>query len=382
MEFIYKLLDDIRSEFYNIFHDGGATLLLVVALPLYTIIYSTAYGSEVVRDVPIAVVDEDHSTSSRALIKGLMSGPNTTLSYEPSNLADAQRLFFANKAFGIVYIPNGFERDLLSGAQADIGVILDGSHLLLYRQVLKQVATDALTRGAHVELMRLTELGTEPQVAHSVVEPLSLDVHYAYNRALGYRSFVMPSVMIVIVQQTLIIGLSMIAARRRQRGLSVEPLTPICMLSKILVYTLIYGANLTILLSVLWPAFGFPFNDNIVNVVLFLLLYVVASLSLGIAVAQLFKRREAPLLLLLGTSVPILLLAGVSYPREAYPEWIYIAGRIFPSSSGVDGFIALASRGATLGEVSTELATLAILTIIYTTLAFAINKSLLERRKF
>lgn len=379
---MYKLLEYIRSEFYALFRDGGALLLLVVALPLYTIIYSTAYGGEVVHDVPIAVVDEDRTPSSRALIGGLMSGPNTLLCYEPSNMAEARELFYSNKAFGIVYIPNDFERHLLSGSQANIGVILDGSHLLLYRQVLEQVATDALTQGAGLELMRLTEQGAAPQVAAAVVEPMQFDVHHLYNRALGYGSFVMPSVMIVIVQQTLVIGLSMMAARRRQQGLRIEPITPLGILSKILVYIFIYGANLTILLTLLWPAFGFVFNAKIGDVALFLLLYVVASLSFAIALSQLFKRREAPLLLLLWSSVPILLLAGVSYPREAYAEWIYHVGRIFPSSSGVDGFIALASRGATLSEVATELATLAILTVIYLALALIINKSLLARQKF
>lgn len=377
-----NLLSDIRNELSAIFHDPGALLLLVVALPLYTIIYSTAYGSEVVSDVPICVVDDDKTSSSRDLIEGFMSGPNTILSYEAINLSEAQKLFYSNKIYGIIYIPNGFERCLLSNQQANIGVILDGSHLLLYRQVLEQVASDALTKGATVELMRLTQMGETPQSAMSVVEPITIDIHHMYNKALGYGSFVMPSVVMVIIQQTLVIGLAMIAARRRQKGLYIEELTTINIVSKILVYTFIYGINLIIILGVIWPIFGFPFNANITDVTLFLVLYIIASLSLGMVVSQLFKRREAPLMLLLWSSVPILLLAGVSYPREAYPEWIYLLGRILPSSSGVDGFIAIASRGATLDEVANELYTLAILTIIYTSLAITANKIMLSGRKF
>ena len=377
-----NLISDIRNELSAIFYDPGALLLLVVALPLYTIIYSTAYGSEVVRDVPICVVDDDKTSSSRGLIEGVMSGPNTTLSYNATNLAEAQELFYGNKIFAIVYIPNGFERCLLSNSQANIGVILDGSHLLLYRQVLEQVASDALTKGATVELMRLTKMGEAPQSVMSVVEPIVLDIHHMYNKALGYGSFVMPSVVMVIIQQTLVIGLSMIAARRRQRGLNIERLTASSITAKVLVYMLIYGINLTIILVVVWPIFGFPFNANTTDVILFLVLYIIATLSLGMVVSQLFRQREAPLMLLLWSSVPILLLAGVSYPREAYPEWIYLLGRILPSSSGVDGFIAIASRGATLDEVFNELYTLAILTIVYTSLAIAVNKIKINSRKF
>ena len=227
--------------------------MLVVALPLYTIIYSTAYGGEVVHDVPIAVVDEDRTPSSRALIGGLMSGPNTLLCYEPSNMAEARELFYSNKAFGIVYIPNDFERHLLSGSQANIGVILDGSHLLLYRQVLEQMATDALTQGAGLELMRLTEQGAAPQVAAAVVEPMQFDVHHLYNRALGYGSFVMPTIVVVIIQQTALIGIALVAVRRRLRGEMCVAKT-IChatidALAKIFVYTILYSVNLTIILG-------------------------------------------------------------------------------------------------------------------------------------
>jgi ABC-2 type transport system permease protein len=112
------------------------------------------------------------------------------------------------------------------------------------------------------------------------------------------------------------------------------------------------------------------------DVAIFVALYIVASWAMGMCLAQLFKRRETPLLFLLSTSVPILLLAGVSYPREAYDSWLYDLGRLLPSSSGVDGFIAIASRGASLGDVIPEIATLLLLTAIYLSTAIVINSYL------
>jgi ABC-2 type transport system permease protein len=103
-------------------------------------------------------------------------------------------------------------------------------------------------------------------------------------------------------------------------------------------------------------------------------LYILSILALGLAIAPLFKRREAPLMLLLCTSVPILLLAGVSYPREGYAEWLYELGRLLPSSSGIDGFIALASRGATLSDILPEICSISILIIAYIGIAIATNR--------
>lgn len=379
--FFTNLKSDIRAELSAIFHDSGALLLLVIALPLYTIIYSTAYGSEVVRNVAIGVVDEDKTSSSRELINGIISGPNTAIRYEPQSIHEAQQLYYDDKIFGIVYIPHGYEHNLLSNTQANIGLILDGSHLLLYRQVLEQVATDALTHGATIELMRLVERGESEPSAMATIEPVTLDMHHLYNRSLGYGSFVMPSVIMVIIQQTLVIGLAMIAARRRRKGLGIENISASSTIAKILVYQIIYGVNLTIILGIAWQVFGFPYVGDTIDIALFVALYIIATLALGMAVAQLFKRRESPLLLLLSTSVPILLLAGVSYPREAYDSWLYNIGRLLPSSSGVDGFIALSSRGATLSDILPEIITLSLLAIIYFALALIINKKLQQNHE-
>ena len=360
----------VRCEFSTIFHDGGALLLLVIALPLYTIIYSFAYGSEVVRDVDIAVVDNDNSSSSRIFVEGLTDGPNTKLRYRAPSLDEAKALFFAGEVYGIIDIPHGFEANLLTGNQANIGLILDGSHLLLYRQVLEQVASDALQRGAMIELLRLTNHGIDKNVALSIIEPVNIKIHHIYNRALGYGTFVMPSVVMVIIQQTLVIGLAMIATRRRHS----EKLTLANIIAKILVYMIIYGVNLTIILCVIWNIFGFANVGNTTDIVLFMALYLLSTLSLALIISMLFHKRESPLMLLLWCSVPILLLAGVSYPREAFPEWLYWIGRVLPSSSGVDGFIAIASRGASLDDIKTEVTTLLVLSVIYMTLAIIINK--------
>ena len=205
---LYRLfIGAIRAEFSAIFRDGGAMLILVFATMIYTVIYSVAYGREVVTDVVIGVVDDDRTQSSRRLIDGLSSGPNTRVGYEPISINDAEDMFYHNDIYGVVYIPQGYEREQLSGRQADVGVVLDGSHLLLYRQVLEQAAADILTRGAEVEVQRLMAAGVNGAAIKGVVEPVVYESHILYNPSLGYGSFVMPSILVVIIQQTMLLQL-------------------------------------------------------------------------------------------------------------------------------------------------------------------------------
>lgn len=367
------LLSSMHNEFRMIFSDGGVLLIIVFAMLIYTTIYSLAYGKEVVESVAIAVVDSDKTPSSRVLINGLSSGPNTAVCYEVASVDEARRLFYERKVYGIVVIPNGFEGDLLSWKQANIATILDSSHLLLYRQVLEQATKDALTDGATIEAMRMVTRGVDDVEAATIIQPIEYEEHVLHNSAMGYGSFVMPSIVVVVIQQTLLIGLAMLGVRRKKMPVSNASIM-IGIFAKILTYLIIYGINLIIILGILWPIFGFPYEGRTIDVVVVFALYITASVALGLALSHLFSKREAPLMLLLWSSIPILLLAGVSYPKEAFPEWLHLLGRVFPSSSAVNAYVNIGTAGASLGNVMTDIVTLVVLSIVYICLAFFAEK--------
>jgi len=378
MSFVKVFISTVKDEIRAIFCDAGAMLILVFAMLIYTVIYSVAYGKEVVTDVAIGVVDEDNTQSSQRLIDGIRSGPNTMVAYEPVSMADAEELFYDGDIYGVVYIPSRYEQRLLSGRQANAGVVLDGSHLLLYRQVLEQAAADILTQGAGVEVSRLMASGVDVSFIKGIVEPVIYDSHTLYNPTLGYGSFVMPTIVVVIIQQTALIGIALIAVRRRLRGEMYVAKT-ICrattdVLAKILVYTILYGVNLTIILGVIWPIFGFPNVGRTQDVALLMLIYCIAVISLSLTISHLFRRRETPIIVLLWCSVPVLLLAGLSYPKEAFPSWLYALGELLPSSSAVRAFVDIGTMGASLVDVTGELYMLLFLAVGYLLTAIITEK--------
>lgn len=385
MSFVKVFISTAKDEIRAIFCDAGAMLILVFAMLIYTVIYSVAYGKEVVTDVAIGVVDEDNTQSSQRLIDGIRSGPNTMVAYEPVSMADAEELFYDGDIYGVVYIPSGYEQRLLSGRQANVGVVLDGSHLLLYRQVLEQAAADILTQGAGVEVSRLMASGVDASFIKGIVEPVIYDSHTLYNPTLGYGSFVMPTIVIVIIQQTALIGIALVAVRRRSRGEVHAPGTissaAVKVMAKILVYTILYGVSLTIILGVVWPIFGFPYTGRTQDVVLLMLIYCIAVISLSLTISHLFRRREAPIIILLWCSVPVLLLAGLSYPKEAFPSWLYALGELLPSSSAVRAFVDIGTMGASLADVSAELRMLLCLAVGYLLTAIIAEKMDIVNKK-
>ena len=347
----------VKRELRLIFEDSGALLLLVFAMLIYATIYSIAYGAEVVERVPIAVVDCDNSWLSREMIVGLGEGEGVVVAYEVESVSEAQHLFYNRDVYGVVVIPHGFEQDVLAMKGATISLILDGSHLLLYRAVLEQTMADIMSQRSGGAVSLTTEV--------------------LYNRSLGYGSFVMPSIVVLLVQQTLLIGVGMVAIRRR-RHRSIIKNNGWCYSvwqvgSITLAHIIIYGLSLTFVLATIWPAFGFPSNGRIWEIALLMVVYIIACSAMAQMLSHLFTRREAPILTLLWSSVPILLLAGLSYPKEAFPEWLYIIGRLFPSSSAVEGFVALNTMGVSLKNIMPEMLNIVILAFLYTFIAIILE---------
>ena len=132
---------------------------------------------------------------------------------------------------------------------------------------------------------------------------------------------------------------------------------------------MIYSVTTFYILGLHYKLFHYPMNGATGTIVVFMLAYMAACIALGIAISTLFRYRENSLLLLLWTSIPLLMLSGVSYPREGIPDWLFNLGQIFPSSHGVNAFIRIQSMGASLSEVLPEIRMLCILALVYGGLA-------------
>ena len=367
----------IRNEFHTIFTDKGVILILVFALLIYATAYSLAYGSQVLRNVPIGVVDECRTPTSRALIDAFNSGPNTYVAYTPTSMEEAKELFHARKIYGVVYIPSDYERNLYGGEQANVAIYCDASYFLMYRQVFQELVTSIGQTGAMVEFQRLVAKGANIPQARATTQPVIYQSHNLFNPYLGYGTFVMPAIIMVIIQQTMLIGIGMIGGTWREFGL-YHKLCPAgrrrmstlpIVVGRALVYALIYAVTCTLVLGLLYRLFHFPMNGDPWTVGIFMVAYMSACIAMGIAVSTLFRYRENSLLLLLWTSIPMLMVSGVSFPREGIPEWLYNLGQLLPSSHGVDGFIRVQTMGASTAEVFGEIKWLIILTIVYGGLA-------------
>ena len=259
----------VRNEFRTIFKDGGVMLILIFALIIYATAYSLAYGSQVLRNVPIGVVDECRTPTSRSLIDTFNAGPNTYVAYNPTSMEEAKELFYGRKIYGVVYIPSDYGEKLYGGEQANVAIYADASYFLMYRQVFQEVVTSIGKTGAMVEFQRLIAKGANIPQAQATTQPVIYQSHNLFNPYLGYGTFVMPAIIMVIIQQTMLIGIGMIGGTWREFGL-YRKLCPAgrrrmstlpIVLGRGLVYALIYAVTCTYILGLHYRLFLDPGAD-------------------------------------------------------------------------------------------------------------------------
>lgn len=363
----------MRNEYRAIFSDPGVMLVIVFAIFIYATLYSFGYNNEVLQNVPIAVIDNDRTHASRALTTSFDAGPNTYVAYDVPDMESAKDLFFDHKVYGIVYIPRDYEKNLVGGLQANVSIYCDASYFLMYRQVFQEIVASISTSGAMVGFQRLVAKGINIPQAKAVTQPVIYQSHNLFNPYLGYGTFIMPAIIIVILQQTALIGIGMIGGTWREYNLYAR-LTPPgrkrlstipTVFGKALTYISIYAVTATYVLTVHYHMFGYPMNGNLLDCAAVIIPYLLACIFMGIAVSTLFSRRENSLCWMLWTSIPILLLSGASLPKECFPHWLYMFGKIFPSSSAISAYIRVQSMGASFEEILPEIEALWRLVLIY-----------------
>lgn len=336
---ILRFTKTIHSEYRTIFTHSGVMLVMIFAPLIYAVLYSSAYAKQVATEVPIAVIDHSNTHSSRALASTLNASPYIDITHKATDMPAAQRLLFDENIYGVIYIPQDYEDCDLQGHQRTISLYLDASYFLMYRQVLEGVA------GAISSIKE-----AQPKI--------SLRSHTLYNPALGYGTFIMPAVLLVILQQTALMGIGIVGALRRKRVAS-------SLLSRIFVYVTIYAPLCAYIFAIHYRVFGYPENGGLIGIIAVIASYMIAVISLALALSTLFRRVETPLILIIWTSIPVLLISGASLPVESFPHWMHTLGLLLPSSSAVPAFIRVQSMGATVGEVMPEIVRLWVLIILY-----------------
>lgn len=377
-------------EFKLIFRDKAVFFSFIGVAVIISFIYGYVYSNEVLKDLPVTVVDQDNSTHSRRFIRMLDASEQVNIKDVVPNLSDAELEFQKGENRGIVVIPADFSKNLQRGQQPTISVYADASYILYYKQVATAVKLAVSYMNAGVQVKKKSAQGNLIEVSKNKVLPVRGKVVSLFNPNAGYGAFLIPIVLIIIFQTTMLTAIGILGGTMREGGLlskmyphSNELLgtLPIVM-GKATVYLVFGILILLLMLSSVMPLYGISVRTSWLNVVVFLIPFLLSIVYLGVFIISFFARREDAILWIMFTSLPALLITGYSWPATAMPIWVKSLSCLVPSTLGTKGFISLTQMGATFDVVKEDWMMMWGLCLFYLLLAVLSTKRiyLLEKK--
>jgi ABC-2 type transport system permease protein len=364
------------AEWRRVLGMRGAFAILVVAPLIYGVYYPQPYLGQILRKIPIAVVDNDLSDLSQRIVQTLDASGAVSVAVRANTLAEAHAAVDRGEAFAVVGIPPDTERDVLKGMTAHIPIYADATYLFVFRTTGNGIATAISTLSSELAAGGARTDGSLVKATLADASPTDTLLQPIFNPVGGYASYIVPAAFLLILQQTLLIGaaaLSGLAVAQAAGGAFAN------VLGRGVAHLTIYLAPLALYLVVLPRVYGFSTLGNPLQLFALAAVFVLATSFMGQAVGAWFKRPETPTLIFLATSLPQFFLTGFAWPREAIPKPVQAVGYIFPSDFAIDGIVRIDQLGASLWEVARDWRGLWTLAVVYFALA-VISAVVVKRR--
>lgn len=374
-------------EFRNMMRDNGVVLFVFIVPLFYPLLYAFIYTNETVRDVPVAVIDNSRSELSRQFVRMVDATPEVRVVAQCASVAEAERLNQLGEIYAFIVIPDDLNRTLADGRQATIGVYADMAGMLYYKAALLAATNVSLELNKELKVERFYTGATRAQEAVAT-QPVAYDHVPLYNPQSGFASFLMPAVLMLILQQTLMLGIGMVGGGIRER-FNGRPLPPMkvygnpleVVIGRSVVYFLIYIVMASYMFTVVNYLFGLPSIGRFGTFIAFMVPYLLGCIFMGITFSSFIYRREDCILLFVFMSLPLLFISGISWPAAAIPRLWHLVGTLFPSTYAINGYVRINSMGATLSQVGHEFIALWIQTGIYFIISVGFYSLVIHKRK-
>jgi ABC-2 type transport system permease protein len=360
-----------RQELKQVLRDEGVLIFCIVVPLVYPLLYSWVYNNEAVHEVPVVVVDLSHSHQSRQFIRMCDASPDVQVVSHAVDLDEAKSLVSRQVAKGIYYIPEDFATKLNRMEQATISVYCDMALMLTYKAIYQTAMAVSTKMGSAMQVALADNYTAREDVI--TASPLEVEEVSMFNPQGGYGTSVLPAVLMLIIQQTLALGIGLAAGTARETNPygDLVPAHPAysgiyrIVGGKALCYLMVYAVMGAYLVTVVPRMFDFLQIAPWQSLLALMTPYLLACVFFGMTVSCLVRYRENVILLMVFISLPLLFMTGVSWPQSSIPGAWQGVSWLFPSTFGVRAYLRLNSMGASIGDVALELRCLWIQVAFY-----------------
>ena len=340
-------------------------LLLLISVSLMSLVYING----TITNLPVAIVDQDHSATSRSLIRSLnTSSKIEVLTYE--NSLQAYDDINNRKLFAVFTIPRDFEKNILNGQEVTIPAYGDASSRLAngliqvdIRGIYQQILTDFNTR-----IMRTN--GFSDKQIDIILSPIKGQTQPLYNAGISFAAITFPGLLVMLLQHSFLIASTRTNITLHSLPQGKPPfiaiLGALCGLIPIWLF-------LSIVLFGLWPwVLGYRQLANILEILIMTFPLLLAVLGLSKLLTECLRRSEMIYLTLAFLTTPVFYLSGTIWPLDAMPLWVQFVSKMLPSTWATNMIAGVNQMGLSLSDNWFNIFMILMLGVIYGSLGYFI----------
>lgn len=359
--------------------DEGVIVFFIIVPFLYPLLYAYLYNNESVREVPTVVVDNSHSQLSREFVRRVDATGDVDIVSYCQDMEEAKEMIHQREAYGLIYIPKDFAKDVAEHRQTTVELYSDMSGILYYKAVYSSCTEVSLEMNKEIKAT-LIPGATEQQIS-AFQYPIEYQYVPMFNTQSGFCTFLIPAVLMMIIQQTMVLGVGMMAGEEREkvRKHIAEPhiigKNPSeVLIGKSTVIFTIYVIVAVYLVCIVPMLFNLVHIWRWQTLLAFMVPFIAACVFFSISLSSIAHDRESFIIMFVFLSIPLLFASGISWPSSNIPIFWKGFSWLFPSTFGINGYVRITEMGATLEDVQYELNALWIQTFVYGAISYLVYK--------
>jgi ABC-2 type transport system permease protein len=364
-----RLISLIRKEFIQILRDPR-TLVLVMVIPVMQLFLLGYAATNDVRNVPLAVFNQDRGPASRDLLDAYRAADYFLLAYDVYSEDTLHELIESGQARAGIIIPPDYSQRVLMERSAEVAFVLDGSDPTVASTSLSAAQLIGQQYATQIMVKRLAGRG----ISTAISLPVEIRSQVWYNPDLLSAYFMIPGMIGMILYSLTSILTATAVVRERERG-TIEQLivTPIrsweLIVGKLLPYTILALLNTLEVMVIGYYWFKVPVRGDLWLILVVSGLFLMSSLGIGLLASTIANTQQEAMLIVWMTLLPSLFLSGFLFPLEAMPRILQWLSYIFPLRYYLIVIRALMLKGVGIGPIREEVIALAVFGVAIMSLA-------------
>ncbi|GKX64028.1 daunorubicin resistance ABC transporter membrane protein [Pragia fontium] len=332
-------------------------------------IMSLVYANHSVWDLPVAVIDQDHSSASRMMTRSLDASSKIAVKTY-NTVEEAQQDLVGRKLFAVVVLPHNMEKRILHGENVTIPAYGDATSRLANGQIEMDILAAYRTMLLSYNQELMMNNGFTPTQIDKILSPIKAQTVDLFNPGISFAAITFPGLMVMLLQHSLLIAgtRTSIVLHSLPQGKPPLPVYLGCLSALIPIWLF-----LSVVLFVVWPMLlGYRQTAPIPEILLLTFPFILATLGFAKLITECLRNVELIYLTLAMVTTPVFYISGTIWPLQSMPAWVRFISHLLPSTWATKAIASVNQMGLSISEVGFEVMMLLVLGVVYASLGLLV----------